>query len=218
MTVIRLLPSDGSAPHNLILCLHGVGADASSLMPLGRMLQFANPASAVLIPDAPTPSDFGGPGRQWFSIRGVTDTNRAARIAAALPWLEACILAERRDLALDAQRVAVCGFSQGAMMALALADCDDPPGAIASIAGRIASPIAVRSDAVTQIFLSHGDSDPVVPFACLSEAGKSFRVAGYVVQEAPVRGLGHTIASSQADAVGSFFAAYLPAERLEPAA
>ena len=218
MTVIRLLPLDGSTPQSLIVCLHGVGADGLSLQPLGQMLRSTMPTSAVIIPDAPEPSDLGGPGWQWFSIRGVTNTDRAVRIAAAMPWLQAFMLAERKELALDAQQVAVCGFSQGAMMALALADCDDPPGAIASIAGRIAAPIAAQTDPWTRIFVSHGDCDPVVPFACLSEAGQSFRAAGYAVQEMPVRGLGHTVASIQADAVGSFFAAYLPAERLGSAA
>lgn len=218
MTVIRLLPFDGATPQTLIVCLHGVGSGAMSLRPLGQMLRIANPTSVVIIPDAPHPSDLGGAGRQWFSVRGITNTNRADRIDAALPWLDAFIITERHQLLLAAKQVAVCGFSQGAMMALALASRDNAPRAIASIAGRIAAPIPARTNTSTRIFLSHGDLDPVVPFACMGEAERSFRSAGYRVTQAPMRGLSHVIAPSQADAACTFFAKCLADATLESTA
>lgn len=205
MSVIRLLPP-GAAPQSLIICLHGVGADALSLRPLAQHLQSANPTSAVLIPDAPHPSDLGGVGRQWFSVRGVTNTNRAHRIDAALPWLEAFIESEARELSLQADQVAVCGFSQGAMMALGLAAQEGSPRTIVSIAGRIAGLIALRPDTPIQVLLTHGDRDMVVPFVCLAEAERAFASAGYRVRQAPVHGLGHAIALEQANAAAAFIA------------
>ncbi len=214
MTPIRLLPAYGAAPQCLIICLHGVGADAASMRPLCQRLHAANPTSAVIIPNAPTPSDLGG-GYQWFSVRGITDTNRAERITAALPWLDSFIADERQRYGVEEYRAAVCGFSQGAMMALALVGRPHLPSAVAAIAGRIAAPIASRNSNSTSVFLSHGDLDPVVPFACLSEAERAFRMAGYPVSAHPVRGLGHMIAQEQADAVGDFLLSALNTEQLE---
>ncbi|WP_373488481.1 alpha/beta hydrolase [Blastomonas sp.] len=215
MTVLRLLPPSGTAPHNLIICLHGVGANAASLRSLGQKIHSANSASAVVIPDAPNQSDFGGPGRQWFSVRGITDANRADRINMALPWLNAFIRAECRQWHLTEDDVGVCGFSQGAMMALALLQTERPPGAIASIAGRIAAPIMMQSDPSTEIFLSHGDLDTVVPFACLGEAFRAFQLGGFTVTQLPIAGLGHMIETNQAKAASEFLARCLAAKKLK---
>ena len=218
MTVLRLRPPSAMTPHSLIVCLHGVGADAASLHPFGEMIQSANPTSAVVIPDAPHRFDLGGPGCQWFSVHGVTNANRAERIAATLPWLDAFIQAECRRWSLTSHDVGVCGFSQGAMMALALAGRNHPLRAIASIAGRVAAPAIMKSDSSPEIFLSHGESDPVVPFACLSEAYRAFELGGWAVTQLPVSGLGHTIAPTQAEAIGKFLARCFAAKSLEPAA
>jgi phospholipase/carboxylesterase len=206
MTAIHLAPSGGAAPKALIICLHGVGADAESLRPLGQLLQLASPTSAVIIPDAPAPFDMGGSGRQWFSVGGVTDQNRAARIESALPWLEQFILNQCNIFALDPKYVAVCGFSQGAMMALSLASSKLSLAAIVSIAGRIARPIGNRMDVSTRIMLTHGDLDLAVPFASMNEAARSFGSAGFKVHLLPIKGLGHTINQQQADATRAFIA------------
>lgn len=129
MTPIRLLPAHEAAPRSLIICLHGVGADAASMHPLGQRLHSANPTSAVIIPNAPTHSDLGS-GYQWFSVRGITDSNRAERITAALPWLDCYIADECQRYGVEEDRAAVCGFSQGAMMALALVGRPCSPSAV----------------------------------------------------------------------------------------
>ncbi len=138
MTPLRLLPAHRAVPNSLIIVLHGVGADAASMRPLGERLHAANPTSAVIIPDAPTPSNLGG-GYQWFSVRGVTDINRSDRIASALLWLDRFIAEERQRYGIKQDCVAISGFSQGAMMALALVGRPNPPSAVAAIAGRIAA-------------------------------------------------------------------------------
>ncbi len=205
MTTLRLLPPDGSAPMALIIVLHGVGADAASIQPLARVLHEANPTAAVVTPNAPLPFDAGGRGYQWFSIRGVNDHNRQTRIADALPGLEAIIEQELANHRLTRKDLGVCGFSQGAMMALALADSANSPAAIASIAGRIARSVIPASSPLPQLLMTHGDSDPVVPFECLSHALKEFVEHGYMIEARPIAGFGHQIAQAQADAVGTFF-------------
>jgi predicted esterase len=134
----------------------------------------------------------------------VTDLNRQSRIEAALPWVENFINKEAQAHHLPFNKIGVCGFSQGAMMSLALADRREPPAAIASIAGRIAREPSLSTNASPQMLLTHGAADRTVPFACLSEASSALVIAGYSVLTLPIDGHGHYITSQQAKAVAQF--------------
>lgn len=91
-----------------VIFLHGVGGTGASMQPLANALVLTVPAQC---PDGPEPFDMGQD-RQWFSVRGVTEENRPARIAAALPAFVRILEAfgDPRDSLL-------IGFSQGAIMA-----------------------------------------------------------------------------------------------------
>ena len=93
---IELLP-EAKAVEQLFILLHGVGAKSSDLVPLANKLRDAFPSAACLLPDGTFPFDGGGPfdsggnRRQWFSISGVTEENRATRVAEAIPALHAMV-------------------------------------------------------------------------------------------------------------------------------
>ena len=74
-----------ASPGRLIALFHGVGSDAPDLVPLGQWLARALPQAAVVSVPAPFPSDLGL-GRQWFSVRGVTEDSRPARSAWDGRW------------------------------------------------------------------------------------------------------------------------------------
>jgi phospholipase/carboxylesterase len=218
MTIIRLLPPHGIAPQALILVLHGVGAYAESMMPLAQHLHRGNPEAAIVIPDGPLPFDLGAGGYQWFSIKGVTDDNRQARITEAKPKVETIIKQELVHYQLSHQKLGICGFSQGAMMALAMADSPNAPAATVSIAGRIARPVTPTAGRTSSVMLTHGTADSIVPFTCMEEAESAFVAAGYPVQTLPVAGHGHQISGAQARRTSEFFARILPSARIEQAA
>ena len=67
------------------------------------------PTAAVLIPEGLSP-DGGGAGRQWFSVRGVTEENRPARVAAALPALAAYVQQAQQRFGLLQSDTALAGF------------------------------------------------------------------------------------------------------------
>jgi hypothetical protein len=77
--------------------------------------------AAVVTLNGIEPFDLRGSGFQWFSVAGVTDANRARRVAEALPRVEAMIESECARANVSRERTAVVGFSQGAIMAA-------PPG------------------------------------------------------------------------------------------
>jgi phospholipase/carboxylesterase len=162
---LRWLPEQGE-PQQLFLLLHGVGADADNLAPLAEVLRHEFPQSAVLAFDGFEPFDGipgGGAGRQWFSIQGVTDANRAARVQAVLPALAATVQAAQQATGLDAQATALVGFSQGSICALALAQAHDGiAGRVLAFAGRYAE-LPQTAPRQTTLHFFHGADDAVIP-------------------------------------------------------
>ena len=81
--VLARLPGQGE-PDLLLLLFHGVGANAEHMAVLATRLAQEYPQAAVLCIDAPDEFDAapGRGGRQWFSIQGIDEQNRPARVAA----------------------------------------------------------------------------------------------------------------------------------------
>lgn len=122
----------------LVVLLHGVGAEATSMVPLGRRLAAEFPFALVLSVPTAFESDLGR-GRQWFSVRGVDDANRIGRVAEALPHYLDAIRAVQREHGFDADRTWLAAFSQGAILSLEAARAGHRLAArIASLGGRFA--------------------------------------------------------------------------------
>jgi phospholipase/carboxylesterase len=159
---VELLPEAMSAKQLFVL-LHGVGARASDLLPLAGKFRSAFPSAAILLPDGTFPFDGGGDGRQWFSIRGVTEENRPARVVEAMPALHALVRqAQRRCNVLPAE-TALVGFSQGAIMALEFSVMHDGGvGRVLAFSGRFAK-LPEKAPESTTLHLLHGEEDMVIP-------------------------------------------------------
>lgn len=158
------MPEDG-APQQLFVLLHGVGANAADMAPLAQHLQREFPQAAILSCNGFEPFDGqpGGEGRQWFSIQGVTEASRPARIAAVLPALAATVDAAQQAVGVGPQATALVGFSQGAICALALVQAHDGiAGRVLAFAGRYAQLPEVAPQATTLHFF-HGGVDAVIP-------------------------------------------------------
>jgi phospholipase/carboxylesterase len=181
------------AGHRLVL-LHGWGADADDLLDLGAELIGADPASldlSVVALRAPLPHP-GGFGRQWYDLQ----QPEWPQLPQARRDLRQRLLALGNTVPLE--RTSLLGFSQGAAMAI---DVATGGGADASaplaLAGLIACsgyphpdwrPQAPR----TNILLTHGEQDPVVPFAASQALERSLAEAGGSVQRIAFPG-GHCI-------------------------
>jgi phospholipase/carboxylesterase len=157
-----IVVSRPALPGELILLFHGVGASARDLLPLAETIAKTLPQAMVVSVDAPFASDFGA-GRQWFSVRGVTEEDRPGRIAQAMPVFQQTVHRWQAVVGVTATATTLVGFSQGAIMALESTQQDMPSARrIISLAGRFAS--NVRRAAPGTIFhLIHGDQDKVVP-------------------------------------------------------
>ena len=63
----RLEPREGAA-RQLIVFLHGYGADGNDLIDIGRAWQGLLPQAAFVSPHAPEPCGQAPVGRQWFEL------------------------------------------------------------------------------------------------------------------------------------------------------
>ncbi|GLK77687.1 phospholipase [Methylopila jiangsuensis] len=180
----------------LVILLHGVGSRGADLAGLAGALGPRLPGAAFASPDAPFAFDQGGAGRQWFSVRGVTEANRPERVRAARAAFDQTVqgLVEGHGLAGSLRRVALVGFSQGSIMALdALASGRWPVGAIVAFSGRLASPEPLTPAPETRTLLIHGDADPVMPVGESEKAETALRRAGADVRRRTLPRLGHAI-------------------------
>lgn len=191
---------------NLVILLHGVGSNGANLAPLANLWNDLLPSTNFVSPDGPFA--FGrGPGRQWFSIEGVTEENRPDRVRAARGDFDRVIgeIIAEHGLEGNPQRIALVGFSQGSIMALdVLASGRLPVAAIAAFSGRLASPQPLSLSPSTRLTLIHGDEDHIMPVSESVKASDIFKAAGVETELHVLPGLGHSISQDGAMIAGRF--------------
>jgi len=189
-------PASGGPARQLVVLLHGWGANGDDLIGLAPAWARALPDARFVSPHAPDPCDQNPMGRQWFSFNQATPAGLLRGAERARAMIEQFVESELARLKLPAERAALVGFSQGAMMALHVGLRRVPAlGAILGFSGALigAETLAAEAKARPPILLVHGDADPVVPVESLHEALDSLGHAGIAAQFHIARGLGHGI-------------------------
>jgi phospholipase/carboxylesterase len=179
-------------PQKLILLLHGVGASAQDMVPVGKQFAAKFPAAMVISLEGLHPADFGK-GRQWFSVAGITEENRPARIAAEMPAFQALIQQLQTELRFRVDQTTLVGFSQGSIMAL---ESTQHPlvlaGNVIAFSGRFAIAPTV-APVRTAIHMIHGDADPVISVERSRKAASQLQTLGAKVSLDIESGIGHSI-------------------------
>lgn len=184
-------PAGGAPPSLMFLLLHGVGGTPQSMTPLAQALAAEYPDALLVSVAAPLPFDGGGPGRQWFAVAGITEDNRPARVAAALPGFVATVRELQARHAMPWQRTALVGFSQGAIMALEAVQAEPRlAGRVLAFSGRHATP-PMHAPADTCVHLLHGLDDGVVPPGPAIDAAERLVALGGDVTADVLPGIGH---------------------------
>jgi phospholipase/carboxylesterase len=189
-------PRAGGPPRQLIVLLHGVGADGHDLIELAPAFAAALPGAAFVAPDAPDPCDIAPFGQQWFSLRDPRPDALLLGVQAVAPVLDAFLDAELERHGLRDHQLALVGFSQGAMAALYVAP--RRAHALAGVLGYSGALLGgerLAQEALSRppVFLVHGDADDVVPVQAMYAAVAGLQAAGIPVQWSLRQGLAHGI-------------------------
>jgi phospholipase/carboxylesterase len=197
----RLEPSSGQAKQ-LVIFLHGFGADGNDLIDIGRAWQQLLPDAAFVSPHAPEPCAGAPMGRQWFGLTFREPNERWNGVNKAAPVLEQFIDAELARHKLPGSALALVGFSQGTMMSLhvglrrAVA-----PAAIVGYSGMLCLPgdappddaFASQIKSRPPVLLAHGAQDDLIPVQAIFLAAQGLAALGVPVEWHISQGVGHGI-------------------------
>lgn len=177
----------------LVLLFHGVGSSAANLAPVGEAIARARPRAMVVSVNGPHPSTLGS-GREWFSVVGITEQDRPARITQAMPLFLEAVAHWQQAAGVGPADTVLLGFSQGAILSLEATQVEARPiaGRVVALAGRFARPVR-RAPAGLRFHLIHGDQDGVVPTRSSIEGAQALQALGGEVTLDVLPGLGHGI-------------------------
>jgi phospholipase/carboxylesterase len=196
----RLEPRAGAA-RQLVVFLHGYGADGNDLIDLGRAWQGLLPHAAFVSPHAPEPCSQAPVGRQWFPLTMRSTEERWTGANKAAPILNRFLDAELARHNLPPSALALVGFSQGTMMALHVGlRRAAPPAAIVGYSGLFIVPENVDPQAFAgeirarpPVLLVHGDRDDLIPVQALFHATQTLAALEIAVEWHISAGTGHGI-------------------------
>jgi phospholipase/carboxylesterase len=205
----------------LVVFLHGYGADGNDLIEIGRAWQSLLPQAAFVSPHAPEPCGQAPVGRQWFPLTFRDPDERWTGVNKAAPHLTRFLDAElkRRNLAPSA--LALVGFSQGTMLALHVGlRRAAAPAAIVGYSGLLAVPAKVDAEKFAAeiksrppVLLIHGDRDDLIPPQALFQATSGLAALGVPVEWHMSYGIGHGIDPEGLRHGGEFLARRLSSPR-----
>jgi phospholipase/carboxylesterase len=215
--VVRLGPlREDEKGGQLVVLLHGWRAHGDDLVSLAGEL--ARPGTRFLVPAAPLQEPNGG--RAWWRLDSGERPAHVSKDELPAGYHPNVQLAAARGavqvLLRDAQQryapdsIALVGFSQGAMLALDLGLAGEPPiERVAVLSGVLVADSLAALHArrgKPAVFVSHGRSDQMLPFAEGASIESVLKPYGLPVTFFPFEG-GHQIPPAVIQQLRSFLAA-----------
>jgi len=209
----RLAPQSGTAKQ-LVVFLHGYGADGNDLIDIGRAWAALLPNAAFVSPHAPRPCGQAPQGREWFPLTFRDPNERWEGVNMAAPALSAFLDEELARHNLPPSALALVGFSQGTMMSLHVGlRRAAAPSAIVGYSGMMAIPEETDPDAFAAeirsrppVLLVHGDQDPLIPVQALFETAQNLAALDVPTEWHISPGVGHGIDQEGLRQGGEFLA------------
>lgn len=199
-----LPPKSGQAAKQVMVMLHGYGADGSDLIGLGGEWRDRFPDMLFVSPNAPWPCGRNPGGFEWFPVNDPpVESFRREGADRARPVIVSFLIDLWAQTGLAARDTVLCGFSQGAMMALHTGlSLDHEVRAIIAFSGALIPPPEPWSK--PPVALIHGDLDGVVPVQLSRDAEVALRAAGIDVRLHIERDMSHGIAPDGLGFAGAF--------------
>jgi phospholipase/carboxylesterase len=186
--VARTRPADGE-PDGALVLFHGRGADEHDLVPL---LDLLDPERRLLGVTPRGPLTLPPGGAHWYIVRQIGFPDPATFLPTfeqAAGWLDALAA----ETGITPERTVLGGFSQGAVMALALALGRGRPryAAVVALSGFIPSVEGFELDLerdLPPVAIGHGTYDPIIDVRFGRAARATLEAAGarVVYHESPL--------------------------------
>lgn len=210
-----LPPKSGGQPKQLMVILHGYGADGQDLISLGYQWRELWPDMLFVAPNAPDVCEQNPSGYQWFPLRVDRIAGRIEGVATARPVIVNFLIDLWAQTGIAPANTVLAGFSQGAMMALHVGtSLDQQLAAIVAFSGALVPAEEFGSErfAKPPVVLVHGDQDGVVDPQLSKQAADLLAANQFDVSLHFSRGLGHGIAPDGLAFATSFLLASMPAK------
>ena len=177
LDAIFIPPNSGEKPANLLIMLHGWGANYQDLTPLAPMLDL--PGFAYIFPNAPFEHPQVPGGRAWYAL----ETNEYTGLAESKQILREWLLSLPDSTEVSLERTIMTGFSQGGAMALDVG-LTLPFAGLCSLSGYLHyQPQKQNSDVYfPPVLIIHGTQDPVVPLPAAQQAKEKLTAIGVEVK------------------------------------
>ena len=190
-------PATSEVTKQLVIFVHGYGADGQDLIGLAPYFARHLPDAAFVAPNGPQRCDMSPMGFQWFAISQFDASSRLNGVLEAAPILNQFIDQELENHGLKDENLLLVGFSQGTMMSLHVGlRRERQLAGLLGYSGLLAGPELIGDEIKSKppILLIHGDQDEMLPVQHLHDAVDALGGAGLNLEWHVSQGAGHTIA------------------------
>jgi phospholipase/carboxylesterase len=191
--------SSGSV-EQLIILLHGLGADGFDLINLAPHFTQTLPNARFISPNAPENCDMAPPGIQagfqWFSLQSREESDMLLGARTAEPILNKFIDEQLKKYNLKHDKLALIGFSQGTMMSLFISMRRKAQIAgVIGFSGQLVGKEELENEIISRppAVLINGDQDELIPSQEQQIAIEKLREVGVDVQGHIIPNLTHSI-------------------------
>jgi len=190
-------PAISEVTKQLVIFVHGYGADGQDLIGLAPYFARHLPDAAFVAPNGPQRCEMSPMGFQWFAISQFDASSRLNGVLEAAPILNQFIDQELENHGLKDENLLLVGFSQGTMMSLHVGlRRERQLAGILGYSGLLAGPELIGDEIKSKppILLVHGDQDEMLPVHHLHDAVDALGREGLNLEWHVSQGAGHTIA------------------------
>lgn len=197
-------PAKSGDTKQLVIILHGWGADGANLIDLARPWGVVMRDAHFCAPNAPHPCEANPFGFQWFSLLDRSPEQMLSGATDAAKHVNEFIDAKLAET--GAKKLALVGFSQGTMTALHVGLRRPDVACILGYSGALLASETTMGDVSHKppVCLVHGEQDDVVPFASMARAEELLKTSGVDIQTHARPNLPHSIDMEGVEIGGKF--------------
>src|SRR3990167_5759329 len=171
-------PASGKKPDSIVVLIHGYGSDGEDLIALGKSWASLLPNTLFVAPHGPVACQMNPSGNQWFGLKDWEPLRILKEIQVLTPAFNRYLDGLLKSHNLPSDKLALVGFSQGAMLALHVALHRPQSAGIVAYSGAFLNDPMELKIARPPVLLIHGTEDQVLPASASQAAEEALKALG----------------------------------------